>query len=244
MKLSLFGKKLNEQPGGVDNIYGNKGKSFGDQAEADYFGDAGGKLHHSRYYHDYFRGYTEIRTENPGSRFKPYKIQRVYTSPWIVADHETPFYFVYCFCYLLLALLCAVLFVSALTDRSVAANYSWIVAIPGYMGVLSLLLFVVCTVAYLLRPRRMTLYAYDSSTRRIKLFSLSTAVLCAATALTSLVYGIVAGSGNTVNALLAVAKLIGAAAAALGVWLFERKMPYKEEENTVTLPEGEAHRIQ
>ena len=39
MKISLFGRKLNEQPGGVDNIYGNKGKNAAGRAEADYFGD-------------------------------------------------------------------------------------------------------------------------------------------------------------------------------------------------------------
>lgn len=244
MKFSLSSKKLNEQPGGVDNIYGIKGKNAADRAEANYFGDAEDKLHHSRYYHDYFQGYTEIRTANPGNRFKPYKIRRIYTEPWIVADHQTPVYFSYCCCYLLLAILCAVLFVSALTDRSVAGNYSWIVAIPGYAGVVCLLLFAVCTAAYLLRPRKMTLYEYNSSTRRIKLFSLLTGILCAVTALVSLIYLALVQSGNTTHALLSAAKLAGAAAAAMGVWLLERKMPYTEEENKVTLPEGEIHRIQ
>lgn len=244
MKIGLFGKKLNEQPGGVDNIYGIKGKSVAGRAEAEYFGDDEGKIHHSKYYHDYFRGYTEVRIANPENRFKPYKIQRIYTAPWIAADLKPPVYFSYCACYVLLTVLCAVLFVSALTDRAVAGNYSWIVAIPGYLSVVAVLLLVVCTAAYLLRPKKMTLYEHSTSTKRLKLFSLVSGILCGLTALTSLGYLLFADPGNMTRSLLSVAKLVGATAAAFWVWHFERNMSYTELENNTKLPEGEVHRIQ
>lgn len=244
MKLSLFERKLNERPGGVDNFYGNKGKDAAGKAEAKYFGDDESAIRHSKAYHDYFRGYTEVRTENPKNRYKPYKIQRVYTAPWIAADMERPLYFSYCCCYVLLTVICAVLFVSALIDRSVPGNYSPIVAVPGYLSVLAVFLLAVGTVAYLLRPKQMTLYEHSSSTKRLKTFALSAAIGCGLTALTSLGFLLFAGRGETARSLITVAKLIGAAAAAFGVWSLERKMPYKEIKNTTPLPEGEAHRIQ
>lgn len=244
MKFSLFERKLNEQPGGIDNIYGNKGKDAAGRAEAKYFGDDEGKLRHSKTYHDYFRGYTEVRTENPQNPYKPYKIQRVYTAPWIAADMERPLYFSYCFCYALLALLCALLFVTALVDRAVPGNYSPIVAIPGYLSVLAVFLLLVATAAYLLRPRQMTLYQYSSSTKRLTGFSLAAAIGCGLTALTSLGFLLLAGKGETGRSLITAAKLAAASAAALGIWSLERKMSYKEIENNTELPEGEAHRIQ
>ena len=245
MKFSPFEKNLSGRPGGVDNIYGNKGKSAADRAEEKYFGDSEGKLRHSKYYHDYFRGYTEVRTEHPENRFRPYKIQRIYTAPWIVVDMNPGAYFGCCCCYVLLALLCAILFVSALTDRTVASNYSPVVAVPGYLSVVALLLFVIYTVAYLLRPKRMTLYEHSSSTGRLKAASLATGILCGLTTLVSLGYLLFADAGGSVGRpLVSVAKLAGASVSALGVWALERKMSYTEKENNTVLPEGEAHRIQ
>lgn len=244
MKLSLFEKKLNEQPGGVDNFYGNKGKDAAGKAEAKYFGDDESAIRHSRHYHDYFRGYTEVRTENPQNRWKPYKIQRVYTAPWIEPDMERPLYLSYCCAYVLLTAICAVLFVTALIDRQVPGNYSWIVAIPGYSSVLAVFLLAVGTGAYLLRPRRMTLYEHSSSAGRLKIFALAAAIGCGLTALTSLGFLLLAGQGETARSLITAAKLAGASTAALGVWLLERNMSYREIKNTTKLPEGEAHRIQ
>ena len=229
----------------MDNIYGNKGKGAADRAEEKYFGDSEGKLRHSKYYHDYFRGYTEVRIENPENRYKPYKVKRIYTAPWIVADVNPGVYFGYCCCYVLLALLCAILFVTALTDRAVAGNYSPIVAVPGYLSVVALLLFVVYTAAYLLRPRKMTLYEHSSSTGRLKAASLATGILCGLTALVSLGYLLFADAGGSAgHPLISIAKLAGASASALGVWALERNMSYAEKENNTELPEGEAHRIQ
>ena len=239
MKFSFSEKKLSGRPGGVDNIYGNKGKGAADRAEEKYFGDSEGKLRHSKYYHDYFRGYTEVRIENPGNRYKPYKVKRIYTAPWIVADVKSGVYFGYCCCYVLLALLCAILFVTALTDRAVAGNYSPVVAVPGYLSVVALLLFVIYTVAYLLRPKRMTLYEHSSSTGRLKAASLATGILCGLTALVSLGYLLFADAGSTGRPLISVAKLAGASVSALGVWALERNMSYAEKENSTVLPEGE-----
>lgn len=244
MKFSSSEKKLRGRPGGVGNIYGNKSQSASDLAEEKYFGDSEGTLRHSKYYHDYFRGYTEVRIEHPENRYKPYKIQRVYTAPWIVADMDPRIYSSYCCCYALLTLLCAILFATALTDRTVRGNYSPIVAVPGFLSVVAVLLLVVYTVAYLLRPKKMTLYEHSSSTRRLKAASLATGILCGLTALVSLGYLLFADAGSVANSLISVVKMAGASAAALAVWGMERKMSYAEEENNAVLPEGEAHRIQ
>lgn len=244
MKFSFSRKNLKELPGGVENLYGNRGKSAGDRAEEKYFGDSEGKLRHSKYYHDYFRGYTEVRIAQPENRFKPYRIERIYTAPWVEADLAPRACFGRRCAYALLAALCVLLFVTALTDRAVAGNYSPVVAVPGFLGVVALLLFVICTLAYLLRPKRMTLYEYTSSTGRLQNASFASGVLCGLTALVSLGYLLFADAGSVGHALIAVVKLTAAAAAALGVWVLERKMDYKEIENNTPLPQGEAHRIQ
>lgn len=244
MKFSFSRKNLKELPGGAENIYGNRGKNAGDRAEANYFGDSEGKLRHSKYYHDYFRGYTEVRIAQPENRFKPYKIERIYTAPWVEADLAPRTYFGRCCAYVLLAALCVLLFVTALTDRAVAGNYSPIVAVPGFLSTVALLLLVICTGAYLLRPKRMTLYEYTSSTEHLQYASFASGVLCGLTALASLGYLPFADTGSVGHALLAVVELAAAAAAALSVWVLERKMDYKEIENNTPLPQGEAHRIQ
>ena len=236
-------KKLSEQPGGIDNIYGNKGSTRAAKAQKKYFGDDDDKITHSRYYHNYFRGWTEIRTETPGHKYKPYKIERIYTAPWTEVDEPRIIYFYYVLSYVILAAVSIVCYVRALTDIRVAGNASVLVAIPGMPTVIPMFLLAVCLIAYIFRKKRMTLYEYDVSTKRLKISALACCIGSGLTALMSAVYLLVKGSSDVNAELKSILFLLLSSAAAAGIWYLEKQLPYKEIPNSTKLPEGEIHEI-
>lgn len=242
---SLFGEKTENLPGGMRNLYGIKENDEVTAANEKYFGDAGDSIHHSRYYHRYYEGYTEIRTPNPDSRFKPYKIQRIYTAPYTVPDLDGRDYRIRMIYYGLLAAAAVLLYVSAFTDRNVAMNTVRQLAAGAVLVTLvPLFLMSVSLIAYWLRPKRMKYYDYRTSTRRLKLTSVISAGGCLLAALGFCVYLFAAGSANLTAELLYIGRLIAASGACFALFRMERRMPYRQIPNDVTLPEGEYHRIQ
>ena len=119
-----FFRKRDDAPGSIKNFYGNKGTDAVEEANQKYFGDSGDSIHHSRYYHRYYEGYTEVRRSNPGSKYKPYKILRVYTAPFTVVDMDPGLYLIYKIFYGLLAGAADAMFILAYIDRSVSINMS------------------------------------------------------------------------------------------------------------------------
>lgn len=238
-------RKLDHQPGGMKNIYGNKESDEITKASEKYFGDAGDSIHHSRHYHRYYEGYTEVRTPNPNSRFVPYKIQRIYTAPYMAADLERGVYLRYMVFYGLLAAAAILLYLSAFTDRAVSLNTNRYFAAAAVMVTLvPLVLLTASLIAYYLRPKKMKAYNYRTSTRNLKASAIAAA---AGFLLSVLLLGVslcILGSADLTAELLFAARLILAAAACLAVWRLERSMPYRQEPNDVKLPEGEYHRIQ
>ncbi len=245
MKRSLFHRASASVPGSRGNLYGNQQTDDITAANEKYFGDADDSIHHSRYYHRFFEGYTEVRTPDPTSRVKPYKIERIYTAPYTVVDMERYMYFVYRLVYSLLLLLALVLYVSAFTDDRVAFNTNPRAAASAVMvTAVPLFVFAVSLIAYWLRPKRMKYYDYRTSTKRLKLWPLISAGGCVLAALLCGVFLLVKGSADAAAELLFIVRLIAAALACTAVFLLERRMPYKQIENDVILPEGEYHRIQ
>lgn len=236
-------KKWNEMPGGADNIYGIKGKSAAQKAESKYFGDSTDKITHSRYYHRYFRGYTEVRIPAPEHKYKNYKIQRFYTAPYIAADMDRLVYFYLVLSYILLAALAVFCFLHALLNRGVAGNSSAIVAIPGFPTVIALFLLCASVIAYVFRPKKMTLYEHETSTARLKTTAAISAGGAAATALMSAVYLLFRGSADLPAELWTIAQLLLSAAAAFAIRRLERSLRYKELPNDTKLPQGETHKI-
>ena len=107
-----------------------------------------------------------------------------------------------------------------------------------------LFLLTVCLIAYYLRPKQMKYYDYRTSTGRLKGTAIASAAGCFLTVVIFGVYLFVIGSINLGAEVFYIVKLIMASAACLGVFLLERRMPYKQIPNDVKLPDGEYHRIQ
>lgn len=193
---------------------------------------------HSDHYHRYFRGYTEIRKLNAKGRVTA---ERYYIRPWIVSGLSGWSYWLVRLLYALLAAASAILFIAALC-QDVPGNASWIVALPGFASVIPLFLLAVVTVVYIFVEKRMTLWVYASSTKRLKALSLITGICQALTALASA--GFALATGEEVPRSLACAALIlGAACCSGALFFLERNMPYTEIPNETKLPDGEAHEI-
>ena len=222
----------------VTDIYGVKGKKASPFSTKDNPDTPESGLRHSSYYHKYFRGYTEVRKLDAKGHVKA---ERCYTRPWIVSGLSRRNYWLVRLLYALLVAASAALFITALCQE-IPGNASLTVVLPGALSVMMLILLAAATLMYLFVERKMTLWDYSSSTKRIKRFSLITAILQAVTALTLALFALV--TGEEVPRSLGCAGLVLLGACCSGALFFlERKMPYQEIPNDTKPPEGEAHEI-
>lgn len=222
----------------ISDIYGVKSKKSSPFSTKDEFEAPETGYRHSGYYHKYFRGYTEIRKVNARGRVVA---ERYYTRPWIVSGLSTRDYWLVRLLYALLTAASGVLYITGLC-QNVPGNTSWIVALPGYPGMILLFLLAVIVLMYIFVERKMTLWDHASSTKRLKTVSLITAIVQAVTALTLALFALV--TGEQVPMSLGCAALVLLSACCSGALFFlERKMPYTEIPNDTKLPEGEAHEI-
>lgn len=194
---------------------------------------------HSDHYHKYFRGYTEIRKLNAKGRVV---VERCYTKPWIVSGLSGRNYWLVRLLYACLVAVSAALFIAVLCRRDVPGNTSWIVALPGFLSVIPLFLLAVVTVIYIFVEKKMTMWVYASSTKRLKVLSLVTGICQALTALTLAGFALATGE-ETPRSMACAALLLAAACCSGALFFLERNMPYTEIPNETRLPEGEAHEI-
>ena len=222
----------------ITDIYGVKSKkdspfSTKDEVDAPETG-----FRHSSHYHKYFRGYTEIRKVNDKGRVVA---ERYYTRPWIVSGLSPRNYWLVRLLYALLVAASAALFITGLCLK-VPGTASWVVALPGMPSAILLFLLAVVTLTYIFVEKKMTLWDHTSSTKRLKVVSLITAIGQALTALTLAVFAL--ATGEQVLKSLGCAALVLLSACCSGALFFlERKMPYQEIPNETRLPNGEAHEI-
>lgn len=123
------------------------------------------EIHHSRYYHKYFHGYTEVRTEKANGR---YKIERFYTDPWIRHDVTPTGNVLYRFTYLGLVVAICLVFWTAMSSIDYSAKLAMLVAVPTFLSVLSLILLLAATLNYVFMRQKMTWYDYRSSSGNLK----------------------------------------------------------------------------
>lgn len=222
----------------VTDIYGVKSKKSSPFSTKDAPDTPESGLRHSTYYHKYFRGYTEVRNVNAKGRVTT---ERCYTRPWIVSGLSARNYWLVRLLYALLVAASAALFITGLCLK-VPGTASWVVALPGLPSAILLFLLAVVTLTYIFVEKKMTLWDHVSSTRRVKVVSLITAIGQALTALTLAGFALV--TGEQVLKSLGCAALVLLSACCSGALFFlERKMPYQEIPNDTKLPEGEAHEI-
>lgn len=200
--------------------------------------DSPAKRTKNRHYHNYFRGYTEVRRVNENGRIV---IERYYTKPWKVSDLSAQQYWLLRLLYVLLTVVSFSLYLFAMT-RNIPGNSHWIVAIPGMPAVIVLFIQAVTVIQYLTVPKKMTLWDLESSTKHIKYAALAAAIVQVMTALTLLMFALVTGQEVGYTLLCVLADLI-AACSSVAIFFVERKVPYTEIPNETKLPSGEAHEI-
>ena len=192
---------------------------------------------HSDSYHRYFRGYTEIRVPKENGRFQ---IQRCYTQPWIVSTASSKI------CWLRRALLIGLMFSTwgayiAGMCLPVESNRWWVAAIPGLSSVIALVILSAVAVSCLLAPRKMTLWGYESTSKRLKLLSGITGGCIAATLMAKLAYLFL--YGGTAEEIRSCGLVLIAVLAVAVIHIQERCTKYTTVPNDTVLPEGEAHEI-
>lgn len=192
----------------------------------------------NRHYHNYFRGYTEVRSTNEKGRIV---IERYYTKPWKVSGLSNRNYWLLRALYILLTVASVVLYVSAMT-QDIPGNRHWIVAIPGMPAVTILFLQAVMVIQYLTVPRKMTLWDHTSSTKHIKRAALAAAIIQGVTALVLAGFAVVTRQEIGRTLLCVLADLVAAGCSA-AIFFVERNVPYMEIPNDTKLPSGETHEI-
>lgn len=219
----------------LDDIYGVK-RMKSNPLEKDNDAPETG-FRHSDSYHRYFRGFTEIRVPKENGRFR---IQRYYTQPWIVSTASSKDYW-------LKRVLMIVLLVSswgayiAGMCLPVGSNRWWITAIPGLSSVVALVILSAVAISCLFAPRKMTLWGYESTAKRLKLLSGVTGGCLALTLMAKLAYLLL--YGVTAAEIRGCGLVLTAALATAAIHIMEQRTEYTTVPNDTVLPEGEAHEI-
>lgn len=193
---------------------------------------------HSDYYHKYFRGYTEVRRLNAKGRVT---IERYYTQPWIVNSFSNVRYWLLRLLYVVLTAVSSALFVLALIQK-LPGNYTWVVALPGYISVIFLFLLVVAVLGYVFVERKMTLWGHHSSTKKLKRYALASGIAQLVTAAAMAGVALFTGLGIAQSLQWAAAILLSGICSG-AMYFIERRIPYREIPNDTKVPNGEAHEI-
>lgn len=236
-RFDLFLKKKQRKRWDRGNdIYGVRDKGISPD-------DAEGKLDHldknkgftrSGFYHSYWRGWTEVRVDLPG---RPYKVERVYTAPWVRQDLPTRDYVLVRVLYGLLLALSVVLFSFAMTRR-VGSNSCWYVALFGMPATILAIITIWIFVVYAKAPRKMTLWEHRVSSVYLRRAALVFSALLAATALATGFYAARNPADQPARQLLNALLDLLAAAGAFAVFRIEKKMKYQDLPNTNQAPKG------
>lgn len=222
----------------VTDIYGVKSKKESPFSTKDNPDTPENGFRHSRTYHKYFRGYTEVRKVNAKGHVVT---ERYYTKPWIVSGLSRRNYWLVRLLYAFLTAVSVVLFITALC-QDIPGNRSWIVALPGCPSAVLLFLLAVVTVLYISVPRRMTLWDHASSTKRLKVMALAAGIGEGVTAVALGVFALCTKE-QIGKSLGCAGMLLLAAVCAAALFFLERRMPYKEIPNDAKSPKGETFEI-
>lgn len=193
---------------------------------------------HNNRYHKYFHGYTEVRSEKPNGR---YAITRVYTDDWFVQDCSEPKWILTKLGLMGLSIVVMCMYIIVMTRPGYVVNVSQIVAIPGYMSILFLLLLCASTIGFAITKRKMTWWDHHSSTIRIKTLSAICAFMLFATAV--MMGTVTIATSGSAKEWWLITGVMACCACVIGINYFFKRIKFKRVVNNFVLPEGEAHRI-
>lgn len=195
---------------------------------------------HRNYYHKNFMGYTEIRRVNQNGRIV---IERCYTAPWqhhCLSDKQWVLTKV---AYVLGVLLTTALYLWALIQR-VPSNSAVLVAAPGFLSGLLVVLLWMAVFTYVSAPRKMTLWEYRSGKSKVELFTRLAAAGILLTVVAKVVFICVWLNFSWDGEVAGLVVLALSAVPPILIFLAERKMDYEELTNTAVVTEEERYEIQ
>lgn len=203
-------------------------------------GDRETGFRHRNYYHKHFMGYTEVRRVNAKGRVIS---ERHYTAPWqrhCLTDKQ---WVLTKAAYVLGVLISSVLFLWALVQRS-PSNSAAIVAAPGFLSGLLMVLMWMAVFTYVSAPRKMTLWEYRSGKNKVELFTRLAAAGILLTVVAKVVFICVWMDFFWEGEVTGLIALILSVAPLILIFLAERRMNYEELENTTLVTEEERYDIQ
>lgn len=195
---------------------------------------------HKSYYHKNFQGYTEIRRVNEKGRIS---IERRYTAPWQRHRLTNMQWVLTKAAYMLGVLLSTVLFLWALAQR-IPSNSAALVAVPGFLSALLMLLLWMAVFTYVSAPRKMTLWEYRSGKSKIERFTRLASAALLLTVAAKVIYICVWMDFSWEGEIASLLALAVAVVPPVLIFLFERRMDYEELENTNQVTEEERYEIQ
>lgn len=218
------------------DIYGVKNgwkleQRLGDTAETGF--------RHDDYYHKYFHGYTELRIEKPNGK---YKIERYYTDNWYRQDCSDKKWILQKILQLGLTLISAFGYFWLMSRPDLEGNTTHLVAIPGFVSVVLLILLVASSIAYAATKRKMTWWEHYASTTRMERYTLLTGGMIVLTGVVD-VLQLFSGVRHLGAEIGLAAGILLVGCIPFLMYYLEKKMHYITEKNDVELPPGEKHLI-
>lgn len=195
---------------------------------------------HRNYYHKYFQGYTEVRRVNAKGRVVS---ERHYTAPWQRHCLTDAQWVMTKAAYAMGTLISTVLFLWALVQQ-IPSNSAIIVAAPGFLSVLMLLLLWMAVLAYITAPRKMTLWEHRSGKSKVELFTRLSAVAIGVTVAAKVIFIGVWMNFSWEGEVFSLLLLAASAVPPVLMFLTERRMNYEEQENSTVVTDEERYDIQ
>lgn len=190
-------------------------------------------IRHSKAYHRFFEGYSEITVPKPDG--KGYKIQRIYTGDYYRQDLTDGQRILLSVLYVALFLGTAYLFVSS-AILPLASNSTWYVALPQAVSLPFLFWIVIAFFSYLPAGRDMTINGYRSSSLALKKATLGAAVSLGIAAFATLVFLLLNPSDEPLVELLCAVKYSTGGLLALSMNRIEKRVNYLIIPSQNTLP--------
>lgn len=189
---------------------------------------------HSRSYHRYFKGYTEVKKRGTDGKVR---LERVYTGLYHIQDLPPKERLLLRAAYVLLLIFALLLFLAG-AAQNVGSNRTWYVAAGEAVSVAGIFWIGCALVNYLTAPRRLTDHEYRTTSGSIRRAGLTAACGLFTAFVLTVIYTLThLETFDTTEIWCAASLLLSSALCAL-LREVERRVPYTEEYSDEIIPEG------
>lgn len=189
---------------------------------------------HSRSYHHYFEGYTEVTKTGADGRTR---LERVYTGLYHIQDLSCSKKILLRITYVLFLLLAAVLFFAGAV-QNVGSNRAWYVAAAESVSVGGIFWMGCTMVNYLTAPRKLTLHEYRSTSVSVRRASMTAALGLAAASFLTVFHVLMHLGTFELREIWCAVFMLLSAGFCIAVYLVERRISYTKEYSDEIIPQG------